>query len=87
MCSSHDQRYHTSFYNGRLVAGADGQHFEHTACGPQQLLIGVSPHDVNQCLRATAGQDYQLHQETTHNGVCGYGQEYICHIKPVPGCD
>lgn len=58
---------HTRFYNGRLVTGADRQNFKNTACGPQQLLIGVSPHDVDQCLGATAGQDDQLHKRT-HKG-------------------
>jgi hypothetical protein len=51
---------HTGFYDGRLVAGADRQHLEHSAGGPQQLLIGEGPHDIHQGLGATAGQDDQL---------------------------
>ena len=50
----------TGFHNGGLIAGADRQHFEHSACGPQQLLVSVGPHDVDQSLRPTTGQDYQL---------------------------
>lgn len=38
---------HTSLYNGGFVAGANREDFEHTACGPQQLLIAVVSHDVN----------------------------------------
>ncbi len=38
---------HTSLYNGGFVAGAHREDFEHTACGPQQLLIVVVSHDVN----------------------------------------
>lgn len=53
---------HTSFYNGRLVAGANREHLEHSACGPQQLLIGEGPHDVDQSLGASTGQDDQLEQ-------------------------
>lgn len=51
------QSEHTSFYNGGLVTGADRQNFENTTCGPQELLVGVSPHDVDQCLGATTGQN------------------------------
>lgn len=54
------QCQHTSFYNGRFVTGADRQNFENTTRGPQELLVGVSPHDVDQCLGATAGQNDQL---------------------------
>lgn len=56
----------TSFYNGRLVTGADWQNFENAACGPQQFFIGVSPHDVDQRLGASAGQDYQLHKKRSN---------------------
>lgn len=57
----------TRFNNGRLVTGADRQNFEDAARRPQQLLVGVSPHDVDQCLRAPTGQDDQLHtRDATH---------------------
>lgn len=60
---------HTSLYNGRLVTGAHRQNLEDTACGPQQLLIGISSHDVDECLGATTGQDYQLHKQKANKYV------------------
>lgn len=51
---------HTSLDDGGFVAGADGQHFENTACGPEQFLVCVCSHDVNQSLRSTTSQDDQL---------------------------
>ena len=50
----------TSIHDGRFVAGADREHFEHAAGGPQELLIAVVPHDVDQALRTTVSQDDQL---------------------------
>lgn len=50
----------TSLYDGRLVAWANREHLEHSACGPQQFLICEGPHDVDQGLGTTAGQNDQL---------------------------
>lgn len=36
----------TGFYNSWLVAGADRQHLQHSACGPQKLLISIRPHYI-----------------------------------------
>lgn len=55
----------TSFHDGRLVAGADRQHLQHSACGPQKLLISVGPHYVYQGLGSTTGQNDQLEREGT----------------------
>ena len=61
---------HTSLYDGGLIAGADRQHFEHSAGGPQgSFLVGVGPHDVDQSLRPTTGQDYQLEGKEQSGGV------------------
>lgn len=37
----------TGLDNGRFVAGTHREDFEHTACGPQQLLVAVVSHDVD----------------------------------------
>lgn len=50
----------TSLNDGRFVTGANWQHFEHSTGGPQQFLICVGPHDVDQSLWASAGQNYKL---------------------------
>lgn len=51
---------HTGLYNGRFVAGTHREDFEHAACGPQQLLVAVVSHDVNQTLRTPVGKNDQL---------------------------
>lgn len=51
---------HTSLYNGGFVAGAHREDFEHTACGPQQLLVVVVSHDMNETFGAPVGKDDQL---------------------------
>lgn len=51
---------HTSLHNGRFVAGAHREDFEHTACGPQQLLIAVVSHDVNKTLGTPIGKNDEL---------------------------
>ena len=50
----------TSLHNGRLVAGTYGQHFEHAAGGPEQLLITVVAHDLDEGLGSSIGQDDEL---------------------------
>lgn len=50
----------TSLHDGRLIARANREHFEHSAGGPEQLLVREGPHDVHQGLRATAGQNDEL---------------------------
>ena len=50
----------TGLHNGGLVAGTDGEHLEHSAGGPQQLLVVVVPHDEDQPLWAPIGQDDKL---------------------------
>ncbi len=50
----------TSLNDGRFVTGANWQHFEHSTGGPQQFLICVGPHDVDQSLWASAGQNDKL---------------------------
>ncbi len=56
----------TSFYDGRLVAWANREHFEHSACGPQQFLICEGPHDVDQGLGTATGQNDQLKQKQVY---------------------
>lgn len=58
------EHVHTSLYDGRLVAWANREHLEHSACGPQQFLICEGPHDVDQGLGTTAGQNDQLKTKT-----------------------
>lgn len=60
VCSYKKHTLHTSLYNGRFVAGTHREDFENTACGPQQLLIVVVSHDVNEPLRTPVGKDDQL---------------------------
>lgn len=60
VCQHRKHILHTSLNNGRFVAGAHREHFEHTACGPQQLLVAVVSHDVNKTLRTSIGKDDQL---------------------------
>lgn len=50
----------TGLYNGGLIAGTHGQHFEHAAGGPQQLLITVVAHDLHEGLGSSVGQDDEL---------------------------
>lgn len=50
----------TGLHNGRLIAGTHGQHFEHTAGGPKQLLITVVTHDLHEGLGSSVGQDDEL---------------------------
>ena len=51
MCCTHENAEQpstlTSFYNSWLVTGADRQHLQHSACGPQELLISVGPHYIH----------------------------------------
>ena len=44
----------------RLVARADGEHFQDARGGPQELLVVVGPHDPDELQRSLAGQDDQL---------------------------
>ncbi len=53
----------TSLNDGRFVTGANWQHFEHSTGGPQQFLIRVGPHDVDQSLWASAGQNDKLKKQ------------------------
>jgi len=55
----------TCFDDCRLVARAHRQHFEHTARGPQQLLVIVHSHNANQLLGPVTGQDDQLEWQET----------------------
>lgn len=50
----------TSLHNGRLIAGTHGQHLEHTAGGPEQLLVTVVTHDLHEGLGSSVGQDDEL---------------------------
>lgn len=47
----------TSFDNSRLVTGTYRQHFKYTTSGPQQFLICVRPHDVDQSLGSSTSKD------------------------------
>lgn len=60
VCAHRQHVLHTSLYNGRFVAWAHREDFENTACGPQQLLIAVVPHDVNETFRTSVGKDDEL---------------------------
>ena len=68
----------TSLHNGRLVAGTHGQHFEHAAGGPEQLLITVVTHDLDEGLGSSIGQDDELWgeggNECETDGVSGKEQ-------------
>lgn len=50
----------TSLHDGGLVARTHGEHLEHTAGGPQKLLVAVVPHDLHKPLGSPIGQDDQL---------------------------
>lgn len=50
----------TGFDDCRFVAGANREDLEHSACGPQQFLVSEGPHDVDQGLGTTTGQNNQL---------------------------
>jgi hypothetical protein len=55
------QRLHTSSLHYLwLVAGTDREDFEQATASPEQLLIGIEPHDTYQVHWTTTGQDYQL---------------------------
>ena len=49
-------------HNLWFVTGTDGEHFEHTAAGPEQLLVRVQSHDAHQQSRTPTGQDDQLRE-------------------------
>ena len=51
---------HTSFYDGRFVAGTDREYFEHSGCGPKELFVGDGSHDTDQFSRTAGGQDDQF---------------------------
>lgn len=59
----------TSLHDGGLVARTHGEHLEHTAGGPQKLLVAVVPHDLHKPLGSPIGQDDQL------SGVGGGGEK------------
>ena len=64
-------------YYLRFVAGTDGEHFEQATTGPQQLLIGVEPHDTHQVHWTTTGQDYQLHNSESSIYMYMYVNMYM----------
>ena len=53
----------TSLHDSGLIAGTHGQHLEHTAGGPEQLLVTVVAHDVHESLGSSVGQDDELWRE------------------------
>lgn len=50
----------TCLHNGGLIAGTHRQHLEHTAGGPEELLITVVAHDLHKGLWTSIGQDDEL---------------------------
>lgn len=81
VCAHRQHVLHTSLYNGRFVAWAHREDFENTACGPQQLLIAVVPHDVNETFRTSVGKDDELWKRKREKRLCEYVWVYKAKLK------
>ena len=66
-----------------LVAGTDREDFEQATASPEQLLIGIEPHDTYQVHWTTTGQDYQLRNSKQENKLTDIVQMTLCKLRPT----
>lgn len=71
----------TSLNNCRFVTGANWKNFEYSTGGPQQFLVGVGPHDVDQSLWASTGQNDKLKIAANYESYFYQGEHFTVYAE------